>query len=73
MINTNYALGAGLNPRTDALLQETRTGNPYGNFIAVRAEDKDKPLLRKLVASYQNKEVAEFIEANFKGAILPAW
>jgi len=73
VINTNYALGAGLNPRTEALLQENRTGNPYGNFIAVRAEDKDKPLFRKLIASYQNKEVAEFIEANFKGAILPAW
>ena len=73
VINTNYALGAGLNPRTEALLQENRTGNPYGNFIAVRAEDKDKPLFRKLIASYQNKEVADFIEANFKGAILPAW
>ena len=28
---------------------------------------------KKLVAAYQNKEVADFIEANFKGAILPAW
>jgi D-methionine transport system substrate-binding protein len=52
VINTNYALGAGLSPRTDALVQESRTGNPYGNFIA---------------------EVADFINTNFKGAILPAW
>jgi D-methionine transport system substrate-binding protein len=73
VINTNYALGAGLSPRTDALIQEARTANPYGNFIAVRAQDKDKPIFRKLVTAYQNPEVADFINANFKGAILPAW
>ena len=73
VINTNYALGAGFSPRSDALIQESRTDNPYDNFIAVRAEDKDKPIFKKLVASYQNKEVADFIEVNFKGAIEPAW
>jgi D-methionine transport system substrate-binding protein len=73
VINTNYALGAGLSPRTDALIQEARTGNPYGNFIAVRAEDQNKPIFRKLVSAYQNPEIADFINANFKGAILPAW
>ncbi|MDQ0394194.1 MetQ/NlpA family ABC transporter substrate-binding protein [Labrys monachus] len=73
VINTNYALGAGFSPQTDALVQESRTDNPYGNFIAVRAEDKDKPVFRKLVASYQNKEVADFIQAQFRGAIQPAW
>ncbi|WP_448953136.1 MetQ/NlpA family ABC transporter substrate-binding protein [Labrys neptuniae] len=73
VINTNYALGAGLTPAKDALVQESRTNNPYGNFIAVREADKDKPIFKKLVASYQNKEVADFIDANFKGAIQPAW
>jgi D-methionine transport system substrate-binding protein len=73
VINTNYALGAGLSPRTDALVQESRTGNPYGNFIAVREADKNKPVFRKLVTAYQNPEVADFINANFKGAIQPAW
>jgi len=73
VINTNYALGAGFSPATDALISESRTDNPYDNFIAVRAEDKDKPIFKKLVASYQNKEVTDFIEANFKGAIQPAW
>lgn len=73
VINTNYALGAGLTPAKDALIQESRTNNPYGNFIAVREADKDKPIFKKLVASYQNQEVADFINANFKGAIQPAW
>lgn len=73
VINTTYALGAGLNPLTDAIVQESRTDNPYGNFIAVRAEDKDKPALKKLVEAYQSQEVKDFLEKRFKGSILPAW
>jgi len=73
VINTNYALGAGLNPTKDALVQESRTNNPYGNFVAVRAADKDKPFVAKLVAAYQSKEVADFLAERFKGAVLPAW
>lgn len=73
VINTDYALDASLDPRKDALIQEPRQGNPYGNFIAAREQDKDKPALKILVASYQSKEVADFLETRFKGAILPAW
>ncbi len=73
IINTNYAIGAGLTPAKDALIQESRTNNPYGNFIAVREADKDKPVFKKLVAAYQSKEVADFLQEKFKGAILPAW
>ncbi|HVJ44398.1 MAG TPA: MetQ/NlpA family ABC transporter substrate-binding protein [Dongiaceae bacterium] len=73
IINTNYAIGAGLNPQTDSLIQESRVNNPYGNFIAVREVDKDKPIFKKLVAAYQSKDVSDFLAAKFKGAILPAW
>lgn len=73
VINTNYALGAKLDPRKDALVQESRTGNPYGNFIAVRAGDETKPAVVKLVKAYQSPEVKDFLDTRFKGAILPAW
>lgn len=73
IINTNYALSGGLDPVKDALIQEPRQNNPYGNFIAVREQDKDKPIFKKLVAAYQSPEVAQFLETRFKGAILPAW
>jgi D-methionine transport system substrate-binding protein len=43
IINTNYALQAQLRPGTDAIAIESRKNNPYGNVIAVRAPDKDKP------------------------------
>lgn len=73
VINTNYALGAKLDPRKDALVQESRTENPYGNFVAVRAGDEAKPAIRKLVAAYQSPDVKAFLETRFNGAVLPAW
>jgi D-methionine transport system substrate-binding protein len=73
VINTNYALDAHLNPARDALAIESRTNNPYGNIIAVRAADKDRPVFRKLCAAYQNDEIRQFILKRFDGAILPVF
>jgi D-methionine transport system substrate-binding protein len=71
IINTNYALQAKLHPRKDAIAIEGRTNNPYGNVIAVRARDKDRPEFKTLVAAYQNDEIRQFILTQFDGAILP--
>jgi len=73
VVNTNHALNGGLDPKKDLLIQEPRVNNPYGNFVAVRAKDKDRPDLKKLVEAYESKEVADYIDSQFKGAILPAW
>jgi len=73
VVNTNHALNGGLDPKKDLLVQEPRVNNPYGNFVAVRAKDKDRPDLKKLVEAYESKEVADYIDSQFKGAILPAW
>ncbi|CAO3425650.1 MetQ/NlpA family ABC transporter substrate-binding protein [Azospirillum endophyticum] len=51
IINTDYAVNAGLTPSKDALIQEPREGNAYGNFIAAREKDKDRPALKILVDS----------------------
>lgn len=73
IINTDYAVNSGLHPAKDALIQEPREGNPYGNFVAAREKDKDRPALKTLVAAFQSPEVKQFLETRFKGAILPAW
>ena len=73
VINTNYALDAHLSPSHDALAVESRVNNPYGNIIAVRAADRDRPVFRKLVAAYQNDEIRQFILKRFDGAILPVF
>jgi D-methionine transport system substrate-binding protein len=73
VVNTNHALNGGLDPRKDVIIQEPQKDNPYGNFVAARIKDKDRPALKTLVQSFQSKEVADFMETKFKGAILPAW
>jgi len=73
IINTNYALQAKLSPQKDAIAIESRTNNPYGNVIAVRERDKDKPVFKLLVAAYQSDEIRQFILQQFGGAILPVF
>jgi D-methionine transport system substrate-binding protein len=72
VINGNYATQAGLDSVKDALTRENPKG-PYVNIIAVRSEDKDKPWVKALVASYQTPEVKAFIQEKFKGAVLTSW
>jgi D-methionine transport system substrate-binding protein len=73
VINTNYALQAKLRPGKDAIAQESATNNPYGNVIAVRAADKDKPAFKALIAAYHTDEVRQFILTQFDGAVLPTF
>lgn len=72
VINTNYAIEAGMIPARDALFVESKD-SPYVNIIAVREEDKDRPALKILLESYQNDEVRKFVEERFKGALFPGW
>lgn len=72
VVNTNYALSAGLDPTRDALLREDPKG-PYANLIAVRAADRDKPWVKTFVESYQSPEVKAFVEKTFQGSVLVAW
>ncbi len=68
-INTNYALSAGLAPGKDAIAQESAK-SPYVNLLAVREQDKDKPWVAKLVKAYHSDEVRQFVQTEFKGAVI---
>jgi D-methionine transport system substrate-binding protein len=72
VINTNYALAAGLQPTTNAIAMED-IHSPYANIIVVRTQDKDKPWVKKLVAAYQSEEVRQFMKTQFKGAMVPSF
>ena len=43
VVNTNHALNGGLDPRKDVIIQEPQKDNPYGNFVAARIKDKERP------------------------------
>ena len=72
MINTNYALEAGLNPATDALIIEG-ADSPYVNFLVSRPDNKDSPAIQKLAKALTSPEVKAFIEKKYNGAVLPAF
>ena len=71
-INTNFAISAGLNPKTDSIAQE-RSDSPYANLIAVREADQGKPWVAKLLKAYHSEEIRKFIETEFKGSVNPAF
>ena len=72
MINTNYALEAGLNPATDALVIEG-SDSPYVNFLVARPDNKNSDAIQKLAKALTSPEVKAFIEQKYKGAVVPAF
>lgn len=72
VINTNYAVSAGLVPTNDALFIEDAS-SPYANILVVQSKDKDDPLYQKLVKAYQSDDVKQFVAEHFKGAGIAAW
>lgn len=72
LINTNYALDAGLNPTKDALAIESAE-SPYVNFLVARTDRAADPRIQKLAAALRSPEVKTFIEGKYQGAVLPAF
>ncbi len=72
LINTNYALDAGLDPTRDALAIESKD-SPYVNFLVARPDNRDDARVQKLARALTGPEVKAFIEQKYKGAVLPAF
>jgi D-methionine transport system substrate-binding protein len=72
VINTNYALDAGLNPLKDALLLEDKR-SPYANLLAVKPATLKNADYLKLVKALQSPEVKAFLLKKYSGAVVPAF
>ncbi len=72
VINTNFAMQAGLQPNRDAIAIEDPKG-PYANVLAVRIADQNKPWVAKLIKAYHSDEVKQYISSEFKGSVIAAW
>ena len=72
VINSNYALGANLNPKTDAIAIESKD-SPYANIVAIRKGDENRADLQKLKAALTSPELKKFIDEKYQGAILAAF
>ena len=72
VINTNYAVPAGLSPTEHALFAEGKD-SPYANIIITRQDLKDDPRIVHLIEAYHSPEVVSKAEELFKGQAIPAW
>lgn len=74
VLNGNNALQMGLSPTQDSLLVEDADGNPYANFLAVRAGDEDEEALQTLDELLHSDEVRDYIEQTWPdGEVAPAF
>ncbi|WP_432586065.1 MetQ/NlpA family ABC transporter substrate-binding protein [Streptomyces sp. HD1123-B1] len=71
VINSNYALDAGLDPAEDAILLESVKGNEYANVLAVKKGNEDDPRVKKLATLLTSPEVRKFIQHKYRGSVLP--
>lgn len=72
LINTNYAIASGLNPKEDAIAVES-ADNPYVNIIVVRDGDQEAPWVQPLIDAYHSPEIKAFIEEKYQGTVLTSW
>ena len=71
-INSNYALGAGMNPVTDSAAIED-ADSPYVNVLVVKEGNENNEAVQALVKALQSDAVKDYITSTFGGAVVPAF
>ncbi|KTD41715.1 MetQ/NlpA family ABC transporter substrate-binding protein [Legionella parisiensis] len=72
VINTTFALPAGLNPSRDALFTEDKS-SPYANIIVIHSNSPKKEQLELFVKALNSEEVKEKAKTLFGDSAIPAW
>lgn len=69
VINSNYAIEAGLNPVKDSLGIEG-SASAYGNILAVKEGNESTDKIKALKAALESRSVADYISDNYDGAVI---
>lgn len=72
IINSNYAMEAGFNPITDALVLEG-SDSPYVNVLVVKEGNENNPAILALVDALHSDTVRDFITEQYNGAVIPVF
>lgn len=72
VINSNYALGADLNPVEDSLAIES-ADSPYVNILAVKEGNENNEAVLALVEALHSDTIRDFINETYNGAVIPAF
>lgn len=69
VINSNYAIEAGIHPVEDALAIEG-SASAYGNILTVKAGNEDTGKTKALKAALESRQVAGYIAETYGGAVV---
>ena len=72
VINTNFAIPAGLHPNHNALYVENKS-SPYANLIVIRKDSAKKAQINQFVEAIHSPEVTAKAQELFSDAAIPAW
>ena len=69
VINSNFAISAGLNPVKDSLAIEG-SSSAYSNILAVKEGTENSDSIKALKAALESKQVADYISEKYDGAVI---
>ena len=69
VINSNYAINAGLNPVNDSLLIEG-SASAYANILAVKEGNESSPKVLALIAALESQQVVDYINEKYDGSVV---
>ena len=69
VINSNFAISAGLNPVKDSLAIEG-SSSAYSNILAVKEGTESSDSVKALKAALESKQVADYISEKYDGAVV---
>ena len=71
IINSNYAIQAGINPVADSLVIEG-PASAYVNILCVKEGNENSPEAKALAAALSSQQVADYIADTYDGAVVSA-
>lgn len=69
IINSNFAIDAGLNPVNDSLIIEG-SASKYANILSVKEGNEEEPKIKALVAAVESQKVQDFINEKYGGSVV---
>ena len=69
VINSNYAISAGLDPMTDALAIEDGS-SAYVNVLVCKDGNQESPKIKALAAALESQQVKDFIDEKYAGSVV---
>ncbi|ECL1885858.1 MetQ/NlpA family ABC transporter substrate-binding protein [Campylobacter jejuni] len=72
IINSNFALGAGLNPSKDTIFREDKN-SPYVNYVVVHSEDKNSEKTKVIDEILRSDKFKAIINEHYKDILIPAF